>query len=78
MMGHHQCVHGLDCFLCNEVQSILKNGSVNAHNNAKQRWQFCAFSTEALPGAVPFELDFGYRIGLWVTLSFHFYYYIFL
>lgn len=54
--------------LCSGAQSILGSGSLNAHNAAKQRWQFCAFTIEALAGAVPFELDFGYRIGLWATL----------
>lgn len=55
-------------FLYCGVLSILGNRSVNAHNAAKQRWQFCAFSIEALAGAVPFVLDFGYRVGLWATL----------
>lgn len=53
-------------FLCSGARSVLGNGSVNAHKSSKQRWQFCAFSIEALAGQCHLNsiLDAGLGFGL--------------
>lgn len=55
-------------FLASRVQSAPWNESVSTHSAVKQRWQFCAFSSQALEGAVPFKLAFGYKSALQATV----------